>query len=182
MEKIFVYLQQMRQGRIPGFEEYTITIGENDIILQNRLDKPMKNSVSRGSVYWGLMKNGEQTRKLAEDWIELTFPGIKKDEYIIQLYKDVENVEAQRVRKVRISPGIILSLYSKKSYLLETPLELNLEDDIKKIFPGQMRKMINTEEGNKLRRWRELWFVTKENITCVEWRLRKLLQNTTFSN
>lgn len=156
--------------QIPGHPGYTIEIG--DVVTCTCGNKVLENKIYHNSIYWLV----DRKKLKAEMLIEETFPGIKDEEYIYQLYKDAQNTPCTQVRKVMISNNITLEqLYIPESYCVTSQQSINLKKEIKEMFPGPL---IEVEEGDCTAPRREIYFTTREHLKIVELKLKDLL---TFS-
>ena len=160
----------MRKGNIPEHQRYEIEIGDG--IRCTCGDRVLENKIYRNSIFWLV-----DCKKLkAEDLIKNTFPGIKDEEFIPLLYRDISNTICTQVRKVAISNYITLEqLYRPESYCVTSPQSINLKKEIKEMFPGPI---IEVEEGDCTAPRREIYFATREHLKIVELKMKDLL---TFS-
>lgn len=155
---------------VPGYDDYCVEVNDEEVLLLNSRGKRMKNNIHRGKVKWQLVKDGVQRGYYAEDIIAAMFPEIPRREWIFKLYRGVVDEKRERTYTVEVIPGVKLTnTWIPGSYYLETPLEMDFEKDIKKMFPGFV---INIEEGNNLRTWREIYFHADECFLLVLERMK----------
>lgn len=154
---------------IEGFENYKIVIDDQVRCINVHTNKELKNVTQGNRVIWNLRRDGKPMPMDAERLMEQTFPDLPRKEWLFKLYKDVRS-NSSKTRTVEIIPGVKLtSLYSPVTYYLETPLEMNPEREIRKMFPGPV---FNIEEGNEVKRWREIYFRADMCLMCVAEKLK----------
>lgn len=164
----------MCEKTIPGYEDYKIRITDDAVKLLNTHGKVLTNMLQGNKVWWKLKK----VNVCAEDIIASTFPDLQPRDYIYKLYKGVQNRVTGRTRTVELAPNINLSLlYHPTSYMLETPVDVDIRDVIKEMYPSQIC-MINVVEGNEVRTWREIYFRAPECFRCVYQRFADFFAKT----
>lgn len=173
----------MMEGNIPGWERYKIVIDDVSVRCINvESGKPLKNRVGNKnpSVTWRLVIGDKSLMLMAEKFIQMTFPGIERKDYIRQLYDGIPNTVSGRTKKVEISKDIILELlYGPTGYCLTTPLEPDIGKDIKRMFQAPM--VINIEAGDIDAKRRELFFSSSEHMLVVKEKIADFLnQNQIF--
>ena len=172
----------MMEGNIPGWERYKIVIDDTSCRCINvESGKAIKNRVGNNSssITWRLTNGDRYISLLAESFIQMTFPGIERKDYIRQLYDGIPNTVSSRTKKVEISKGIILELlYGPTCYCLTTPIEPCIKKEIKRMFPGPY---IEVERGDCDALKREYYFTSKEHLLVVEEKIADFLnQNQIF--
>ena len=175
-QTFFVYLRRMEK-EIPGFDNYKVVIDNEGVRCINvSRGKPICNKVVCNKIIWGLRKNGECHNTDAGRLIERMFPEVDKKMWLFHLYEGVKNKTRQKA-KMKIAPGItLLSLYSPSSYCLQMPLDMDVEKQIKRAFPASP-VIINVEEGNEIKRWREIYFKADMCLLCVGEIIKDFLDN-----
>lgn len=160
--------------KYPG---YFVVVEEDDVWLEKG-GKRLSSFFDGTRLFWRIRVNGKQVSLVAEDLIESTFPGIKRSSYLCSLYKGCRNKPRERTKIFAVTDEInLISLYYPNTFYLETPLEINAEKEIKSIFPGPI---INIEEGNEMRRWREIYFYSELYVLVVLERLKEMAQKGHF--
>lgn len=103
---------------------------------------------------------------LAERLIEQTFPEMSRSEYIPKLYHGMKNSPRNRTLTFNIKPGIKLTaLYQASVFYIETPVEPDVEKDIKRMFPGMT---INVVEGVSGNYHREIYFTSSDYVLTIK--------------
>lgn len=159
-----------KESKYPG---YYVNITDDDAWLEHK-GKRLKKCVYYNKVYWKVFTpDGIQRSFPAEDIIQDTFPGIERKRYIYALYRGMTSKYNGRTKTVTVVPGVKLTLIY--SYMLETPLELDISQEMKTMFPG---RQIVVEEGNEVRRWREIYFHSDEHMVVVQQKIADFLEKT----
>ena len=147
-----------KESKYPG---YYVVIDDGEVWLEHR-GKPLKKCMYGIKVCWQVYDKGIQRTIPAEDIILSAFPNLKRNEYIPALYREYTSKYNGRTKTITIAPGVKLTLIY--SYMLEVPPEMDVEQQMKDLFPG---KQIIVEEGNEVRRWKEIYFHSDEHIVAV---------------
>lgn len=161
---------------------YFVVVEDNEVRFEKETEKGVKriqDYFDGRRVYWRASKRGKQLPSvLAEKVVEDTFPGIERSSYLYSLYKGYHNKPRERTLTFEVTNEInLISLYHPYTYYLETPVEMNLEKEIKKTFPGPT---INIEDGNEMRKWREIYFYSEECTIVVLERVKEMLNKGGF--
>ena len=160
---------------IPGWEgNYKVVITDTDCYCINKYGKKLHKVVYGDVVKWKFHDGNMVYSMKAEEIMDQTFPELTRDDYYLKLFHGVKNTTCIRTRRRDIDDGIFLEiLYTARSYCLTTPPDLNLEKEIKTMFPGPI---INIETGTIEARRREIYFVTDDYNAVVVEKIKKNLK------
>lgn len=162
---------------IPGLEgNYKVVITDTDCYCINKHGKKIQKIVYGDEVKWKFQGGRIVHSMKAEEIMDLAFPELTRDDYYLKLFHGVKNTTCTRTRRRDIDEGIFLELlYTARSYCLTTPPYMNLEKEIKTIFPGPI---INIETGTVEARRREIYFVTEDYLAAVVEKVKKILKKS----
>ena len=155
----------MTEREIPGFPGYKMRITDDSVDVVSPTGKPRKDNLQGNTV--NVVVNLKNISK--ERLIQFTFPELQPREYIYKIYKDVREKHRESTLTLDVVPGVKLTkLYDPPVYYLETPVWMDLGKVMKTMYPGLQ---INIIEGNNLRYWREIYFVTDR---CTKYVLQQM--------
>lgn len=161
----------MTEREIPGFPGYKMRITDDSVDVVSPTGKPRKDNLQGNTV--NVVVNLKNISK--ERLIQFTFPELQPRDYIYKIYKDVREKHRESTLTLDVVPGVKLTkLYDPPVYYLETPVWMDLGKVMKTMYPGIQ---INVIEGNSLRKWREIFFVTNECVKITKQRFIDLFED-----
>lgn len=142
--------------------KYRIMVTDDDIECIGPRSIVKKDVANQLQMLWRVDNRSVSAERL----VKATFPEMTKSEYIPKLYKGVKNKPRTRTFSFDIVPGVRLTaLYQASVFLVETPVEPDVEKDIKRMFPGMTINVIEGVSGNY---HREIYFTSSDYVLTIK--------------